>query len=49
MMDFGTVPMKSLGQYDAAALMLKYIQVEPADEMEEEIARDLSIQSMGCR
>ena len=42
MKDFGTVPVKSLGRADAAALMLKYIHAEPADEMEEEIARDLS-------
>ncbi len=42
MKDFCTVPVKSLGQDDAAALLLKYIQAEPADEMEEEIARDLS-------
>lgn len=42
MKKIGIVPVKSLGRDDAAALMLKYINGEPADEMEEEIARDLS-------
>ena len=39
---FGTVPMDSFGRDDAAALLFKYIQAEPADEKEEEIAREIS-------
>ncbi len=29
---FGTVPVKSFGRDDAAALLFKYIQAEPADQ-----------------
>ncbi len=37
-----TVPIKSFGRDDAAALLFKYIQKEPAGEKEEEVARELS-------
>ena len=42
MKGFGTVPVESIGQDNAAALLFKYIQPEPADEKEKEIARELS-------
>ena len=42
MKDVGTVPVKPFGRDDAAALLFKFIQAEPADEKEREMARELS-------
>ncbi len=39
---FATVPIKSFGRDDAATLLFKYIQKEPTDEKEEEVAQELS-------
>ena len=39
---FASIHVKSFGQDDAAALLFKYIQKEPADEKEEQVARELS-------